>query len=209
MALLHLQLLLLFGCFLQTSTLQPARAEVQYEDHTDPFPAEDRIDCEDRMKDARRCVFEKARRGCRSQLMQTFCAKTCHFCHKKAPAPPKVVDCKETTYGCCWDGESTQKSYDGEGCPPCEDNRIFAALCGIWEKHCHNTSNPIEHNLVKQQCHRTCNNCFIPKSTEQTKVTKTLPPAIGHFANSDDSPRRGAIYVWTKLVNPFATYDRQ
>ena len=49
----------------------------------------------------------------------------------------------------------------------------------------------------------------VPKSTEQTKVIKTLPPAIGHFANSDDSPRRGAIYVWTKLVNPFATYDRQ
>jgi hypothetical protein len=45
----------------------------------------------------------------------------------------------------------------------------------------------------------------VPKSTEQSKVTKTLPPAIGHFANSDDSPRRGAIYVWTKLVNPFAT----
>ena len=80
---------------------------------------------------------------------------------KKAPAPPKVVeDCKETTYGCCWDGETTQQSYDGEGCPPCEDNSVFAALCGIWEKHCHNTSNPIEHKLVKEQCHRTCNICF-------------------------------------------------
>ena len=41
------------------------------------------------------------------------------------------------------------------------------------------------------------------KATEQAKVVKTLPPVLDNFVNSDDSPRRGAIYVWSKFVNPF------
>ena len=78
----------------------------------------------------------------------------------KAPAPPRNLNCEETTYGCCWDGVTTQHNYEGEGCPPCEDEKVFGALCGMWERHCHNSSRPVEHQVVRKHCHRTCNNCF-------------------------------------------------
>ena len=190
MALIYLSIFLLFGCLFQTNAFQPAQ------------------DCQNRIRLPERCEREKARRGCQNEVMQRNCARTCNLCDKKAPAPPKVaVDCQDTTYGCCWDGKTTKRDYYDAGCPECKDDEIYAALCGIWEKYCHNTTFDKYHEVVQKYCHKTCNNCYVSRTIEQTILVKTLPPAIGHFANSDDTPRRGAIYMWTRRFNPYE-YDR-
>ncbi|XP_028400442.1 uncharacterized protein LOC114523652 [Dendronephthya gigantea] len=211
-AILYIQFLLLSVCFLQAIALQPIREIYYEEDSASPQEPEtsDLDSCED-LVPTRRCEYEKNRRsrGCEDEVMQTNCAKTCLSCQRKAPAPPKVVDCKGSTYGCCWDGKTPQLSYTGEGCPECRDDAVYAALCQIWKRYCDNSTRVAEHEVVQQYCHKTCNKCFVPRATEQTRIERTLPPVIGEFENSDDSPRRGAIYVWSKVLNPFGLKKRR
>ncbi|XP_046840567.1 uncharacterized protein LOC124434709 isoform X2 [Xenia sp. Carnegie-2017] len=155
--------------------------------------------CKDKV-DEKRCREVKLKRGCDREDMMINCARTCQLCYKKAPSPPKKLDCAQTTYGCCWDNKTPRRGYEDEGCPPCKDDKIFQSLCVIWEKHCHNKTNIVEHKVVSSHCHRTCKKCTDPKPKVVQKLTvRTLPPADESYLNSDEVARKGAFYIFTSV----------